>query len=258
MWIEVGFFLPKIPGAASNDGVGYERRSQDMMNVYFIWGLDDAPYGPVELPALIGWIRDERVLPDTWIFSRLAGNWQRAADLPELRRSFHHAELPDIARPFRKSIAPASLRRIKILGELKDVQLAHLAEFIEMQDVPQWTVIFQRGDHSDAMYLVVAGEFRARTMSAGKETILTTYGPGDFFGDTALLDQSPRSMDVLANANSTLLKLTVISFERLTHEAPALATPFLQATARTLAAHLHADHKRHTHATQRHSANGGT
>src|SRR5579859_6252682 len=110
------------------------------MNVYFIWGLDDAPYGPVELAVLMGWIQDERVLPDTWIFARHAGNWQRAADLPELRGCFHSQELPEVAKPFRKSINPGCLRRIKILAELKDAQLAHLAEFLEMQEVPQWTV----------------------------------------------------------------------------------------------------------------------
>jgi hypothetical protein len=228
------------------------------MNVYFIWGLDDAPYGPVELTVLKGWIQDERVLPDTWIFARHAGNWQRAADLPELRDCFQHHELPEVTKPFRKSIAPGCLRRIKILADLKDAQLAHLAEFLDMQDVPQWTVIFQQGDSSDSMYLVMAGELRARTMVAGKETILATFSPGDFFGDMALFDQGPRSADVLANVDSTLFKLPHASFERLTREAPALATPFLQATARTMAARIRADNKRLTRVTQQYTASSGT
>ncbi len=226
---------------------------QESTDVYFIWGVDDAPYGPVNVSVLAGWIEDERVLPDTWIFARHAGNWQRANDIPELRDLFHTTTEPDFTPTFKKNISPGSLRRIKILAELKDAQLAHLAEFIEMQEVPQWTVVFHQGDTSDSMYMVMSGELRARMMTGGKETILATFGPGEFFGDMALFDHGPRSADVLANVNSTLFKITSASFERMTREAPALATPFLQATARTLAARIRADNKRLNRITEQYS-----
>jgi hypothetical protein len=35
---------------------------------FFIWGIDQSAYGPVELPTLVSWIKDERVLAETWIF----------------------------------------------------------------------------------------------------------------------------------------------------------------------------------------------
>jgi CRP-like cAMP-binding protein len=106
------------------------------------------------------------------------------------------------------------------------------------------------------MYLVMSGELRARTMVGGKETILATFGPGEFFGDMALFDHGPRSADVLANVDSTLFKISSASFDRLTREAPALATPFLQATARTLSARIRADNKRLTRIAQQFSASG--
>lgn len=223
-------------------------------NAYHIWGVDDSPYGPVELPVLIDWIRDERVVPETWVYSCAAGNWMRASELPELKAEFtlRFSSVPDA--PQRVGIKPGSLRRIKILADLKDAQLAHLAEFMEMQEVPQWSVLFSLGDISDSMYLVLAGELRARTVVNGKETILSTFGPGEFFGDMALFDHGPRSADVVANVDSTLLKITSVSFDRLTREAPALATPFLQATARTLSARIRADNKRLSRITQQYSA----
>ena len=49
---------------------------------------------------------------------------------------------------------------------------------------------------------------------------------------------------MIANEDSTLLKISTAAFDRLTREAPALATVFLQATARTLAARIRADNKR--------------
>jgi CRP-like cAMP-binding protein len=115
-------------------------------------------------------------------------------------------------------------------------------------------VLFSQGEISDSMFLVLGGELRARAVVNGRETILSTFGPGDFFGDMALFDHGPRSADVVANVDSTLLKITSLSFERLTREAPALATPFLQATARTLAARIRADNKRLSRITQQYSA----
>lgn len=223
-------------------------------NAYFIWGVDDSPYGPVELPVLIDWINDERVVPETWVFVRDAGSWQRAAELPELKNHFRLklATLPDAGSPV--GIKPGSLRRIKILADLKDAQLAHLAEYMELQEVTQWSVLFSQGDTSDSMFLVWAGELRARTLVSGKETIIATFGPGDFFGDMALFDHGPRSADVVANVDSTLLKISAISFNRLTREAPALATPFLQATARTLSARIRANNQRLNRITQQYSA----
>ena len=100
-------------------------------NIYFVWGVDDAPYGPIELATLVDWIRDERVLPDTWIFSRSASQWQMAAHLPELSNYL----TTTLAQPIEQGLKPGMLRRIKILAELKDAQLAHLADFMEAQQV---------------------------------------------------------------------------------------------------------------------------
>ena len=227
--------------------------AQTCENIYFIWGVDDSPYGPVELPVLIDWIRDERVVPETWVFSRSAANWMRASELPELKNHFalKFTSVPETTQ--RVGIKPGSLRRIKILADLKDAQLAHLAEYMELQEVSQWSVLFNQGDTSDSMFLVLGGELRARVLTNGRETILAAFGPGDFFGDMALFDHGPRSADVVANVDSTLLKISSVSFDRLTREAPALATPFLQATARTLSARIRADNKRLTRVTQQYT-----
>jgi len=219
-------------------------------NDYFIWGIDDSPYGPVELSALIDWISDERVLADTWVFARHDGSWRRAAEIPGLQEYFSQTSIPDSAPPTGTDIAPGSLRRIKILSQLNDAQLDRLAEFMELHKVPQWSVVVNQGDPGDGMFLVLQGELRARVKVGDKEMILATFGPGDFFGDMSLFDQGPRSADVIANVDSTVLKISDVAFDRLTREAPALATPFLQATARTLAARIRADNKRLDRVTQ--------
>jgi len=223
---------------------------QENMNEFFIWGIDDSPYGPVELPVLIDWISDERVLADTWVFARRDGSWQRAAEIPGLQAYFSQTIIPDSAASSGVGIAPGSLRRIKILSQLNDAQLDRLAEFMELHQVPQWMAVVKQGDAGNGMFLILQGELRARVMVGEKETILATFGPGDIFGDISLFDHGPRSADVIANVDSTVLKISDVAFDRLTREAPALTTPFLQATARTLAARIRADNKRLDRVTQ--------
>jgi hypothetical protein len=212
-------------------------------NHFFIWGIDDAPYGPVELPVLVNWIKDERVLADTWVFARRIGAWQRAADIPELKMFFNRSTAAT-SQPGSRPITPGALRRMKILADLSDAQLEHLLDFIELQRVRQWTVVVKQHDPGDAMYLILEGELRARVVMGDQEMILSTFGPGDFFGEMALFDRGPRSADVVANVDAHLIRLSATSFDKLTREAPALATPFLQATARTLSARIRADNKR--------------
>ena len=226
-------------------------------NRYFIWGIDESPYGPVPLNVLAEWVRDERVAAETWVYARNENRWLKAGEMPELKNYFGVEVNLQPVSPSRKGFTPGSLRRIKILAELNDAQLAHLAEFLELKDIKQHSSIINQGDAGDAMYLVMGGEVRVRTMASGRETILTTLSVGDFFGEMALFDQGPRSADVIANTDATLLRLSSGAFQRLTREAPSLATPFLQATSRTLSSRIRADNKRLTRITQQFSASGG-
>ena len=225
------------------------------VNDYFIWGIDFATYGPVPLPTLIEWIKDERVLADTWVYARGGHVWRLAKDVPELAAEFKHPIVPAGTETVPGSrIKPGSLRRIKILAAMNDLQLAHLVQYLEPVNVLQWDCVCRLGDAGDGMYLVLSGELRARLMNNDQETILATFEAGEFFGDISLFDQGPRSADVVANHDSLLLKMSVPNFERLLRDAPALATPFLQASARTLAARIRADNKRLTRLTQQFSS----
>jgi CRP-like cAMP-binding protein len=230
--------------------------AREMSNDFFIWGIDDAPYGPVELPVLVNWVQDERVLANTWIFRRLDGTWRRAAEIPEIRMILDRKSPPAAGAVSGSGLTPGSLRRIKILADLNDEQLNQLIQYLEPQRIPQWAVVLKQGDDGDAMFLIMEGELRARVFVGGKETILVTFGAGEFFGDMALFDHGPRSADVVANADCVLLKITTASFDRLVAESPGLATPFLQATARSLAARIRADNKRLDRITQQFRMSG--
>jgi hypothetical protein len=82
---------------------------------YRAWGVDNIAYGPVELPGLIGWIREGRVLPTTWVFKDDPGTWSRAADFAELKGVFQtRSRTGPAGATEAHGIKPGSLRRIKM------------------------------------------------------------------------------------------------------------------------------------------------
>src|SRR5947209_3509643 len=191
---------------------------------FIVWGIDRSAYGPVELPTLVSWVKDERVTAETWVFVCKNGAWRRANEVPELHMFFRAKPGGAVADPAAMQplagLDPRSLRRVKILSGMSDAQLGRFAQFMEVEKVPQWSVIVKQGDLGDTMYLILQGELRVRMDVRGKETILATLSAGDFFGDISLFDSGPRSADVVANTDSVVLKISATAFDGLAKEAP--------------------------------------
>src|SRR5580765_1134956 len=145
---------------------------------FIVWGIDQTAYGPVELPTLVSWVKDERVTADTWLFVAKSSSWQKAAEVPELQMFFRSkSSASSGAAPSIQGVTgidPRALRRVKILANMTDEQLGRFAEFMEVERVPQWAVIVKQGDIGNTMYLILEGELRVRINMMGKETILTT------------------------------------------------------------------------------------
>jgi len=118
---------------------------------------------------------------------------------------------------------------------MDDAELAALLRYIEVQEIKAFFQIVRAGDHGESMYLILYGELRARIMVDDRESTLATLGVGDFFGEISLLDEGPRSADVLANADSLVLKISVESYKKMMKEEPTLALHFTYALGRAAA-----------------------
>lgn len=214
---------------------------------FYVWGTDQSPYGPVELPTLVAWIKDERVTADTWVFATQSGSWQQADKVPELQVCFKSRSPTAVGsgKPSR-DVDPGKVRRIKILATMTDSQLEVFCNYLHLVEIAQWKVLVKQGEIGDCMYMILQGELRVRVMIAQKETILATLGAGDFFGDISLFDHGPRSADVVANMDSIVLRLQAADFQRLCAEAPDVAAPLLVSIGRTLTARIRADNKRYS------------
>jgi hypothetical protein len=218
--------------------------------LFRVWGSDHIAYGPVELPTLVSWVQEGRVLPQTWIYVETADAWSRARQVTELKGLSAMRSAEDRGAPAPEpraacGLKPGSLRRIKVLAEMDERLLASFAQYLEVIKFRQFAEVVRRGDPSDAMYMILEGELRARVLIDGKESTLSTLTVGESFGELALLDSGPRSADVLANMDSTCLRLSTDSLELICREAPALATPFLKALSRSVCTRMRGLTKRY-------------
>jgi len=200
---------------------------------YRIWGVDNIAYGPVELPGLVDWIRNGRVTQTTWVYSESKREWTKAGELGEVKAVFKSRTGAQAAASLH-GVTPGSLRRMKIFADMDERQLASFLQYMEVLKLMPNAAVFRKGDHGDAMFLVLEGEVRARVMVGGTESTLATMSVGECFGELAVIDEGPRSADTVSNTESVLLKISAPALKRLFREAPALAAPFLLGLSKTI------------------------
>jgi len=218
---------------------------------YFIWGADFQAYGPVELPELVGWIKDERVLAETWVYLERSCCWEKAEHVPELQMFFHQRSKASKGTgvgettPDDTGLSPELLRHVKVLAGLNDEQLRRFASIMKVKTISAGAQLAKQGDRGDAMYLVVEGGLRLRAHADGRETTLGDIHAGEFLGEITLFDQGPRCADFIALGECTLLRVPAAEFEKFVYEAPDVAAPFLLALAKTLITRIRAEHHRY-------------
>ncbi|HTV90995.1 MAG TPA: cyclic nucleotide-gated ion channel [Stellaceae bacterium] len=96
--------------------------------------------------------------------------------------------------------------------------IAEVARLLRPSDYTDGTVIMRRGEPGDCMYFVVEGEVEVQLQSG---SIL--LGPGQFFGERALVTGEPRNATVAAARPCTLLVLDIVDFHELLARQPELA-----------------------------------
>ena len=95
------------------------------------------------------------------------------------------------------------------------------------------TIIVTAGDQSDAGYFVTTGDLKiCVTGEDGKEVILNVIGPGESFGELAVLTGEPRSADVIAKTPCELMIMEKADYLHAVRSDPDLALAALEYHAR--------------------------
>ena len=102
----------------------------------------------------------------------------------------------------------AVLRGVSLFADLPSADLEELATGLRRRRYARGQVIFTQGDPGSSLCVIEEGRVRIAVGSdEGKELVLRVLGPGDFFGEMALLDDEPRSATVVAMENLEIMTI---------------------------------------------------
>lgn len=94
---------------------------------------------------------------------------------------------------------PALFRKMPLFAELDDREVAAIAGVAKTRRYAKDDVIFHADERGDVFCVIREGQVKITMISPeGKEIILSMMGPGDFFGEMALIEDEPRSATVVA------------------------------------------------------------
>lgn len=85
------------------------------------------------------------------------------------------------------------------------------------------TILIEEGDEANTLFIIVDGRVKAYISKEGKEIVLNTHGPGEYFGEIALLTNSPRETSFITLEDSRFMVLTKKSFFELLTVHPGMA-----------------------------------
>lgn len=127
------------------------------------------------------------------------------------------------------------LVRCPLFAELSAGEADRLAAFLRRRRYRAGEPVFREGDPGTAFYVVETGEVKILLGgSEGKEVVLALFGPGEFFGELALLDGEPRSADAVVTTAAELLILLREDFLRFLRDMPGVAVNMLASLSRRL------------------------
>lgn len=124
------------------------------------------------------------------------------------------------------------LRRVPLFADCSKRDLQTVARAVRPIPHRAGTMIAREGDPGVGLFILVDGV--ADVTIGGKKR--ATLGPGDFFGEIALLDGGPRTASVTARTDVQLLGLTEWVFRGLMIEHPSIALKTLRQMASRLRA----------------------
>lgn len=129
------------------------------------------------------------------------------------------------------------LKSVTLFADLEEGELERFSHVAVPRTFPAGTRVFHEGDDSDACYIVKEGSFRVtREHSDGRAITLATLGPGEIFGELAMLDGDKRSASAEALTEGELLALPANDVRALLARHPEIPLKLVAGLVRRLRA----------------------
>ncbi len=119
---------------------------------------------------------------------------------------------------------PSVFEQVALFQDLQPAEWEQLTAHAQLRSFPKNAVLVTEGDDTDSLFIVKTGRVKIYLSDEeGREVILNILGPGDYFGEVALLDGAPRSSSVMALTNCALHIIRKRDFEAFLLNNPQVA-----------------------------------
>jgi sigma-B regulation protein RsbU (phosphoserine phosphatase) len=107
---------------------------------------------------------------------------------------------------------------------LDEEGLEELRQVAEIHTYPEQTTLIRQGDRGNTLFVVVEGRVAVtQRLEDGQERLLGIRGPREFFGELALLDETPRMASCVTLTETKVLEVTEETFDHVLENSPAVA-----------------------------------
>ena len=124
------------------------------------------------------------------------------------------------------------LKTVPFFNELSGWQLRRVSEIVFERTYEAGELIFEQDQPGAALFLIIQGQVAVEMYQDHEPTTLAVLGKGAFFGEMALLDESPRSASARCVERTQTLALYRNDLSRLIHTDPQTACHIYRALAR--------------------------
>jgi CRP/FNR family cyclic AMP-dependent transcriptional regulator len=127
------------------------------------------------------------------------------------------------------------LEKIPLFSGLTGEELSLLEQHASKRSYPRHAVIINEGDETDSLYVILSGKVRVfMSDQDGKEIILNEQGPGEHFGELALVDDAPRSASVMTLQKTQVSVITRNDFRDVLARNSDIAFRLIQSLSRRI------------------------
>lgn len=127
------------------------------------------------------------------------------------------------------------LKNINIFSGLSSYERTKIAKYFRQKEYDPKAQIVKEGEAGDRMFVIKKGAVKiAKQITDKEEQVLSNFVDGDFFGEIALLDNSPRSASVYAVSPVIMLELYRASLLELLQKESVIGVKILYNLAKIL------------------------
>ncbi|MCX5812244.1 MAG: Crp/Fnr family transcriptional regulator [Proteobacteria bacterium] len=130
-----------------------------------------------------------------------------------------------------------NIKTVHLFSALKYNEIEAISRITALKRYPKGYVVFQEGEQGDALYIIVNGKVKVSIYDEdGREYILDIIGKDGFFGELSLIDELPRSADIITTEDSTFLVIKRVEFLKLLVDNPVITLSILKTLSKRLRA----------------------